>query len=172
MSEQKELRTLASDYAIENFKNGLNCAECVYDALLRSGALNMPKETVAMCTGFGGGIGLSGKTCGALSAAVMANSAVYGRPDPWSVPQEVRGTEIAAKYYRRYNKLVHDFEEANTSTQCSEICAPFEDFHCKARRINCLKLIGKTAALAVDYLSMSQEEAFALPYGPNMGDEK
>ena len=60
---------LVNDYAIENFKSGLNCAESVYDALLRAGVLDVPKETIAMCTGFGGGIGLYGDTCGALSAA-------------------------------------------------------------------------------------------------------
>jgi C_GCAxxG_C_C family probable redox protein len=171
MSEERDLRTLASDYAIENYKNGLNCAECVYEALLRCGALKAPKETIAMTTGFGGGIGATGHTCGALSAAVMACGAVYGRPDPWSVPKEHRGSELRAKYYRRYNKMVNDFIEANTSATCKEICAPYSDWHSRERRINCLKLIGRTAAMAVDFLNMSQEEAFSLPYGKRVEDK-
>lgn len=167
MEEKQDLRTRVSDLAIENFKSGLNCAECVYDALVRSGALAVDPKTIAMCIGFGGGIGLSGHTCGALSAAVMANGAVYGRPVPWAVPAEARGHEIAEKYYRRYNQLAHDFETAHGGITCREICSPWEDWHCKERRINCMKLIGAAAALAYDYLQIPQEEAFVLPYQPN-----
>lgn len=157
--------------AIENFKSGLNCAECVYDALLRADELAAAPETRAMAIGFGGGIGLSGFTCGALSAAVMANGAVYGRSDPWSVDPEVRGHEIAEKYYRRYNHLVHDFQEANGGVLCRDICGKHDDWHSKERRKMCLKLIGNTAGLAFDYLQMDNEKAFSLPYYPgNMGN--
>ena len=64
-AEKKEMCELASQYAIENFKHGLNCAESVYNALVRAGALDVSPETVAMCLGFGGGVGLSGCICGA-----------------------------------------------------------------------------------------------------------
>lgn len=171
--EEKDMRTKISDLAIENYKNGLNCAESVYNALLRGGALkNVDPNTTAMCIGFGGGIGLSGYTCGALSAAVMANGAVYGRSDPFAAPSEERGREIAAKYYRRYNNLTHDFKIANNGVLCKEICAPFkDDWHGKERRLTCMKLIGDAAALAYDYLQIPQEEAFNLPYKPdNMAD--
>lgn len=166
------LRKIVSDMAIENFRNGLNCAESVYDALLRSGVLKAAPETRAMAIGFGGGMGLSGNTCGALSAAIMANGAMHGRPDPWAVGPEVRGEEISEKYYRRYNRLVHDFEEANNGISCKELCEPFGDFHSVDRRKMCLKMVGKTASMAYDYLNMSQEEAFELPYGENMGGMK
>ena len=172
MENEKDMGTVVSDYAIENFKNGLNCAESVMDALVRSGALKDSPEIVGLCTGFGGGIGLAGYTCGALSAAVMANSAIYGRPEPWKVDAEVRGSEIAEKYYRRYNRMVQDFIARNGSALCGEICAPYGDFHCKERRIGCLKMIGATAKLAYEYLQMTQDEAFALPYGPNLGGKE
>lgn len=169
MNNENDKSQLVNDYAIENFKNGLNCAESVYDALIRAGVLDVAKETVAMCTGFGGGIGLYGETCGALSAAVMANSAVYGRKDPWRVDSEVRGAEVSQKYYRRYNNLVQAFKEANGFTSCRDICAPFEDWHGKNRRVHCLKLIGATAQLAYQYLQIPQEEAFEMPYREKMG---
>jgi C_GCAxxG_C_C family probable redox protein len=172
MSDQPDLRQEVSDYAAENFKSGLNCAECVLDALIRSGALKVPLETRAMAIGFGGGIGLSGFTCGALSAAVMANGAVYGRPDPWKVAPEVRGLEISEKYYRRYNKMVWDFHAMNEGVLCKDICGKYEDWHSRDRRKMCMRLIANAAAMAYDYLQMSQEEAFALPYGENMGGTK
>ena len=53
-----DLSELVSRYAIENFNSGLNCAESVLEALIRAGVLPIANETVGMCTGFGGGIGL------------------------------------------------------------------------------------------------------------------
>ena len=164
----QDVRTQISGYAIDNFKNGLNCSESVFDALLRAGVLQLPASTLAMCIGFGGGVGLSGSTCGAILAAVMANGALYGRPDPRSVDLETRLHEISGKYYRRYNNMIHDFASANGGVLCREICAPFEDWHSKERRKTCMKLIGATAALAYDYLNMPQEIAFELPYKGNM----
>ena len=173
VSMEENKSQLVNDYAIENFKSGLNCAESVYDALLRAGVLDVPKETITMCTGFGGGIGLYGETCGALSAAVMANSAVYGRKDPWSIDSDVRGPEVGQKYYRRYNNLVKDFGEANGCTTCRAICEPFEDWNGKDRRVHCMKMVGETAQLAYKYLKISQNEAFEMPYSDEkMSDNK
>ena len=167
-----DMEKLASDYAIENFKSGLNCAESVYNALLRVGALEgVPPTTVSMCIGFGGGVGLSGCICGALAAGVVANGAKYGRKDPYSVPAEVRGSEIAEKYYSRYNNLIHDFTEAYGSPLCKEICGKFKDFHSKERKVSCLKMIGGAAALAYRYLQMSQEETEKLPYRENLAGQ-
>ena len=163
-------RQLVNDLAFEDFKNGLNCAECVIDSLIRSGALDVDPNIRAMAIGFGGGIGMSGYTCGALSAAIMANGAVYGRPDPWEVDPEKRGDEISEKYYRRYNNMVHDFKEAHGAVLCKDLCGKYEDWHSVDRRKMCMKLIAKTAVMAYDYLQMSQEEAFNLPYNDNMGD--
>lgn len=171
--ESKTISQLASEYAIENYKNGLNCAESVYNALLRAGALrDVAPETVAMVIGFGGGVGLSGSICGALAASVVANGAKYGRPDPYAVPTEVRGSEIAKKYYARYNNLICDFAEANGSPLCKEICGKYEDFHSKERKVGCLRMIGATAELACRYLEMTPEEAAKLPYRERVGEKK
>jgi hypothetical protein len=67
---------------------------------------------------------------------------------------------------------VHDFEEKFGSTDCAGICAAFEDWHCIERRKICLKLIAESAKMGYDSLRMSQEEAFCIPYGPNMGGKK
>lgn len=170
MEPTTDIRDLCGNLAVENFKNGLNCCESVFNALLRAKALpGVDPKSQAMCIGFGGGIGLTGHTCGALSAIVMACGAVHGRPDPWSVPAESRMSEIAGKHYRRYNKIVHDFETRFGHTDCAGLCAPFGDWHSVPRRKFCLKMIAECAKLAYDYLQMPQEEAFALPYGDNIG---
>lgn len=170
MEQELDLRELCGNLAVENFRNGLNCTESVYNALLRAGVLKgVDPATQSMCIGFGGGIGLSGHTCGALSAIIMANGAVYGRKDPYESPAETRASEISEKYYRRYNKIVHDFEGTFGSTSCEGLGAEFEDWHCKERRKKCMKLIANSAKMAYDYLQMSNEEAFSLPYGKNIG---
>lgn len=162
------ITALAGELAVENFKTGLNCAESVVDALIRSGALSEHDNPLPAATGFGGGIGLSGHVCGALSGAILANSIVYGRKNPHSVPAETRMTEVGEKYYRRYNNIVHDFEKFAGAADCKEISSSYGDFHCKERKVNCLKIIKNAAMLACRYLSMPQDEAFTLPYGENM----
>jgi len=173
MQQDKDISKLVSEYAVENFKKGLNCSESVFNALTRAGALDdVAPELVSVCLGFGGGVGLSGSMCGALAASIIANGAKYGRKDPYAVPEEVRGSQIAEKYYPRYNNLIHDFTEANGSPLCKDICSKYEDFHSKDRKVGCMKMIGQTAELAYRYLQMSQEEAEKLPYQEKMGEKK
>jgi C_GCAxxG_C_C family probable redox protein len=164
---QNEIVKEVVSIAVHNFNNGLNCAESVYDALLRSGALKAPKETLAMCTGFGGGVGLTGYICGALSAAVMANSAKYGRFSPHDSDDVKK--ELSSKYYRRYNKLVHDFARETGAVNCADLCKEFDDFNSKERKMHCTKLVRKAAALAYDTLCVPQDTAFKLKYGENLG---
>lgn len=171
MAEKKsyeEMLQLVSELAIANYKTGYNCTESVFLALIDSGALDIPRETVKMCIGFGGGIGCCGETCGALSGAILANCAKYGRLG-WETEDPVqRGKDVAEKYYRRYNAIVHEFAKANGAVTCRAVTANCGDWNGKDRKKFCMKMIGATAQMAYKYLQMSNEEAFKLPYGPNM----
>ena len=62
-----------------NFRAGLNCAESVFEAVLSQVDTGLPLETMCLMTGFGGGGGHFGDTCGALVGAMAALGAVYGR---------------------------------------------------------------------------------------------
>lgn len=166
-----EMEQKVREQAISNYKKGMNCTEAVFIAMMQLGLIDVPEETQKLCVGFGGGIGCSGKTCGALSGAIMANCAKYGRK-PFDSPDETRGSEIAAKYYRRYNNLVHDFEKQFGSALCMAICAKYGDFEAVERRSHCKDLIGDAAVLTYKYLQIPQEEAFKMPYGENMAGLK
>ena len=48
---------------------GYNCAECVTEAVLTFVETGLPPEVKKMATGFGGGVGLFGDTCGAVAGA-------------------------------------------------------------------------------------------------------
>ena len=65
--------------AKNNFRTGLNCAESVFEAVMAYVDTGLPRETLCLMTGFGGGGGLFGDTCGALVGAMAALGAVYGR---------------------------------------------------------------------------------------------
>lgn len=165
-----KVRELVHEYAVDNMNNGLNCAESVYDALIRAGALEgVDPDTRAMAIGFGGGIGLSGYTCGALTSCIMATGAVHGRKDPWAIDPETRKKEIQRKHYRRYNNIVHDFEKLNDGVvTCREICESQGGWKGENRSANCRRIVGSSAQLAYDYITMPAEEGQSLPYGDNM----
>ena len=61
-----------------NFSLGYNCAECVFEAVISMIDTGFPQEIQKLATGFGGGVGLYGDTCGAISGAVMAVGAIVG----------------------------------------------------------------------------------------------
>ena len=106
-------------HAKANFKTGLNCAECVIEAVLTHVDTGLPHETMCLMTGFGGGGGLFGDTCGALVGAMAALGAVYGRrevpTDAKAATEELHGTP---GLYRLFNRLPNEFKQRFGSTQC------------------------------------------------------
>ncbi|MCX5846356.1 MAG: C-GCAxxG-C-C family protein [Deltaproteobacteria bacterium] len=118
--------------ARKNFSLGYNCAECVTEAVLSLVETGLPAEAKKMATGFGGGIGLYGDTCGALVGAVMAVSAVHGRS---SLP-EGEGKEAMLKgkeqlygrpgLYRLFNQIPNRLKEKYGKTICRELTSQWQ----------------------------------------------
>lgn len=164
-----ELEQRIHNLATENHDQGLNCAESVLDALIRCGVVDLPPESLALCTGFGGGIGMTGNTCGALSAAILALGSKFGRRDPFGTELEIRKKELRTTGYRVFNSLVNAFIEQNGSAICREISSRHGAWQGQKRKEACTSISGYAAVLAYRYLSMSREEADSLQYGRNMG---
>ena len=80
MEAEKKIADI-KERARKNFSKGYNCAECVLEAVLTHVDTGLPKTVQKMATGFGGGVGLYGDTCGAITGAVLAVGAVHGRSD-------------------------------------------------------------------------------------------
>ncbi|MFO8060833.1 MAG: C-GCAxxG-C-C family protein [Bacillota bacterium] len=106
---------------------GYNCAEAVLAALTGS------RDHVSCASGFGGGIGGSGQTCGAVTGALMGMGLVLGARDP----------ETPASYecFRsQVSRFLDSFEAEFGSTLCRELldrpnagnpesrCAEFVDY--------------------------------------------
>ena len=163
----------ARERARSNFSRGFNCAECVAEALLAELVPDLPADTWRLSTGFGGGIGLYGDTCGALVGATLAVSAVHGRsalPEA-EAKQEMLSASRRQLYtdpglYRIFNQLPNWFRERHRCTQCRELTARWQsDWLCKEHALFCREIITDTAGFAANLMLLSEEEVRALRFG-------
>ena len=151
MEENKELTLVekVQEEAKGCFRNGLNCSECVMTAFLNNFETGMPKEAVKLATAFGGGMGHTKNTCGAITGAVMALSSIVGRENPMdkeSMAERVQ--ELQQGIYPVVGKMVHEMEEKYGTLICSELSNPHGEWEGKARKKNCMAMITECAGLA------------------------
>ncbi len=95
------------------FASGFNCAESVVEALAPSRGPGSDRPRV-QATGFGGGLARHGLTCGALSGAVMALSALAGR----SEADDDAGRE---RVYRMVDGVLQRFARRFGSLDCRRV---------------------------------------------------
>ncbi len=73
MKITKEQKENAVKMARENQMNyGMSCSESVFNALIRSGIIDLPEDYTRIATGLSGGVAASGNTCGAIYGGLMA----------------------------------------------------------------------------------------------------
>ena len=159
-----EIRELAGEYAEANLLSGLNCAESVYDACIRSGAIDASLDTVGYLSGFGGGGGASGYTCGALAGAIFVNGVVHGRKNPGARSKEERGNELRERVYKRYNNMVSAFIKKAGSGLCKDIVAGAGGYVDPKNKGNCARVTGEAARIAVDYLQIDEDKVKDFQY--------
>ncbi len=139
--------------AREHFRHGLNCAECVLKSFLELGLTDYPPEIIALASGFGGGIGLTQNTCGAVLGGALAIGTLRGRKDPLAKEAvedriaELNGEDGVYQVFRRY---IEEIEAKYGTILCRELCSGY-DWASKERKKNCQQIIGQMAALAVKY---------------------
>ena len=96
-----------------NLSAGFGCAQSVFSAFAED--IGMDRETALRIAGpFGGGIGGMGRTCGAVTGALMVIGYLYGRTDP-----EDAETKLANN--ARVQELVALVEDRRGTTLCREI---------------------------------------------------
>ena len=103
------------EQAARNFCSGCNCCQSVLVEFARETGLD---ESTAMklASGFGGGMGRLREVCGAVTAAFMVISMVYGGE---TVPSQ----EEKCGLYARIQELAGRFKEKNRSIVCREMLA-------------------------------------------------
>lgn len=153
----ESLITLAEEDGKNYFRQGLNCSECVMLSFMQHYNKDLSNEALALATGFGGGMGHTKNTCGAITGAVMALSSVLGRQNPFekeTIPERVQELK---EIYSYIAPMVNEIEETYGSLICKEISAPLGEFDGKARKKNCLQIIGYCSGLAVKYAQLAEE---------------
>ena len=115
-------------------------------------------EINALATGFGGGMGHTKNTCGAITGAVMALSAVVGRENPMAKDNMAERIQELNGIYDIVGEMVQEMEEKFGSLICSELSAPHGDFECKARKKSCMQMIGDCAGLAMQYIEKAEQQ--------------
>ena len=99
--------------AIQLFNSNYNCSQAVLAAFADKAGLDDP-TALKLASGFGGGIGCSGGTCGALTGAVMALGLCCGTADPSDKTAKV-------EVYRKVRRLTEEYKLRTGSTICREL---------------------------------------------------
>jgi len=172
-ADRKSSVEAAALRARANFSKGFNCAECVVEAVLGTIDTGLPQRVWKLATGFGGGIGLYGDTCGALAGAVLAVGAAHGRsalPDGEDQRQVLAGSKKQLYedpgLYRVFNQLPNWFREHYGHTLCRDLTARWHaHWLCREHALHCREIIAETAGRAAELMLLTPEELRALPYG-------
>lgn len=174
MSKEDKIEEI-KQRARKNFSLGYNCCECVTEAVFSLIDTGLPEEVKKLATGFGGGIGLYGDTCGALVGAVMAVSAVHGR----SKLPEGEGKEAMLKakdqlygkpgLYRLFNQVPNRFKTKYGKTLCRELTSQWHDaWLCRDHALFCREVITDAAGIAADLILSDKDELASQPFGENV----
>jgi len=93
-----------ADLALDCFKEGFNCSQAVVSAFAPE--LGLDRETaLRVAAAFGGGMGRTGETCGAVSGALMAIGLRYGQSTPEDKQAKEKTYEIAREFLDRFGVL-------------------------------------------------------------------
>ena len=149
----EERMDIAGDLGKGYFKQGLNCTECVLKTFMDMYDVNLPDEVLCMATGFGGGMGHTKNTCGAITGAVLALGTLKGRRDPFGPKEEMmdRINHLQNEIYPIFGEMIEEIEEKYGTLICKEMSQPFGDFESKPRKKNCMEIVSYCASLAAKY---------------------
>ncbi len=176
MTKQETIEAIR-ERARKNFSRGYNCAECVAGAVLHFTDTGLPPEVCRVATGFGGGMGLFGDTCGAISGAIIAVGAVHGR----SALPEAEGKEGLKKavdqlygkpgLYRLFNRIPNSIKDKYGHTLCRDLISRWKDAPLsRDQALFCRGLIMDAAQIAAELALSGLEEAASGPFGSNVDD--
>jgi len=147
----------SKELAVTRFQEGFSCSQAVFSPYAE--AMGLDKDTALKIAGtFGGGMGRTGQTCGAVTGAIMALGLKYGATDPADKETKEQAYVQAQEFARR-------FQARNDGLSCKELLGcdiGTTDGHNMARELNlyktvCPKLVGDAAEI-VEALLADQGE--------------
>lgn len=136
--------------AKENYLKGFACAESILHAMKEEGIIEEFPEAVLKCTtGFGTGIGGSGKICGAITGSVIAIGLKYGR---------VNITEDNMKVNEKVSEFLERFKKKYKKTDCTDLTCTWREkgkFKTPERKKYCSAIVRFAASELEDILKVS-----------------
>jgi C_GCAxxG_C_C family probable redox protein len=109
----KEVALSKAEKAKKQFEEGFSCALAVLSTY--SDRFGLEKESaLRIACGFGGGIGRTGRTCGAVTGAVMVIGLKHGQVD-------VTDEEARQKTHKLAKKFIDKFTALHGSIECREL---------------------------------------------------
>ena len=147
----EEKMAMAAEISKGYFRVGLNCSECILRTFLDMHDTDLPESIIRLASGFGGGMGHTKNTCGAITGAVLALGIEKGR-DPFDredVSERIK--YLQESIYPIFGEMVNEMKEEYGTLICNELSNPFGDFECKARKKNCMQMIAYCASIAEKY---------------------
>ena len=144
LKKEVSVAKIAKD-AEDLFRGGFFCSEAVVSSIRSNFEMDVPKEVIAMASGFPIGIGRSKCLCGAVSGGVMAIGLVFGRTvqkDP-----QVEQTLLLSKE-------LHDwFKEANgKNALCCRILTKEFDMGAGEHKEQCIHFTGLVAGKVAEMI--------------------
>ena len=134
--------------ALEYFKEGWNCAESV---TLAVSEIAERKPPIQCATCFGGGMSGTGATCGAVTGALLALGAMFGR-SRLDAGQRLRAYEAGEKF-------LTEFRQKFQTMTCEELTRGEKD-HEKRRQI-CAPYVTAAAEIAAAVIANHEPRASA-----------
>ena len=178
MSKEEKIAAI-KQRARKNFTLGYNCAECIVEAVTGEIDTGLPPEVKKVATGFGGGVGLYGDTCGAITGAIIAVGCVHGRGGlPEGEGKEVVKKAVNQLYgkpgaYRLFNQIPIKFSDKYGNTLCRELTSKWHDsWLCRDHALHCREIITDAAEIAAELSLADYDEAASKPFGKNVENLK
>ena len=161
--EAQSLPEQTKESAVSYYREGLNCAECVFLSFLDTHETDLPPDVIRLASGFGGGIGQTKHICGAITGALLALGSVKGRANPFKMetPRE-RSLQLRQEVYPLFAALKNEIEAHYGTVLCAELTRSHEDFDGKERKKSCQEIIGYCAQLAAEHAAAMKQETEAL----------
>jgi len=101
------------EQAVSLFNEGFNCSQAVFTTF--AAEMGVERDVaLKMAQGFGGGMGLMGETCGAVTGAFMVIGLKYGRTS-------VNDDEAKRKTNALVKEFVEKFKAKNGTIECREL---------------------------------------------------
>ena len=125
------------------YEQGYNCAEALFLTFREYMTPELSRDLVRMATPFGGGMGRSGCTCGAISGAMLIVGAARGRIS--ADGSRVDSYDLAGEFHKRF--------KSEFGSACCRVLNR-HDFHTPEQAKTCHRIIGNSAGL---FMQMLQE---------------